>query len=163
MDPRARDLMDANADWWKSDAHREDREVVLAVDRAVAADGFTPNTDDYYIEMVRRARQRGLGDLIQLPTWMSEDDLVDEDVQRRNRKPKGRRPVNRGPGGMGEGGGDRGEMTRLKREASGKVQLTPRDFRRMEQFRLDPKNPKHLQEYARGKAEQARQELSTRG
>jgi hypothetical protein len=167
LDRRAEEFIKANSEWWEDDAHIEDRKVIEAIDVAVTHDGYDQTTDDYYIELARRAHARGLGDLIQLPDWITKEDLgLDDDDhgrnQRRNGKPGPRRRG--GPGGLGSGGerGDR-ELSELKKEAKGVIRLTQRDAQRMRQMRLDPNNKEHMRRWAEAKRESAREELARRG
>lgn len=169
---RAQDVIDANRDWWDDKSRATDRQVVLAIDAEVNNDGFDKETPEYYAEIVKRSRARGVE--LELPKWLSEDDVADEeqddnrDVRDRRRtrdrdEPR-RRPARRGPGGMGGGGRKMSDEDRdLQREASGKVTLTIRDRQQMARFRLDPDNAEHVRQFARSRQETARKELARRG
>lgn len=174
LDPLAKQFMDANADWWNDPKRAIDKATIIAIDEAVHRQGFKVNTEEYYVEIARQAKERGLA--IELPEFIREEDLEEEeegeddrrdtrrrDTNTRNRREpqRGRQQGRRGPGGMGSGGG-RGEDRRLRDEAAGKVVLSQADMEKMRRFRLDPNNKVHVREFARQRQESAQRELRSR-
>lgn len=103
---------------------------VKAVDKQVAADGFDPETDDYYKELDKRVKTR-------FPEEYKGSKATEE--VRRNK------PPTLGLRRESSQGKPRGEFE----TRNGKVSLTKAQLQNMRVFGLDPTNIEHIAEYAK--------------
>ena len=53
----AKEFMDENP-WYDTQGRNEESAIVLAIDQALSKDGFDPRTEDYWVELRRRASKR---------------------------------------------------------------------------------------------------------
>ncbi len=75
--------------WYDAQGRDEDSAIVIAVDQALAKDGYDPRTPEYWDELRRRAARR-------LPERFSRDD-GDEPTRRAETKPESKREPRGGP------------------------------------------------------------------
>lgn len=106
-------------------------QFVRAVDKAIAAEGFDPETDEFYEEMDRRISER-------YPEEYKGRKKGKDDAPRRQRPPSAnfRR----------EGDGTRPKRGEFNVK-NGKVKLTARQIQIMRNFQLDPGNPADVREF----------------
>jgi hypothetical protein len=126
--------MEDQGDWYKQDGFERQTRLANRLDKEVYADGYDPDTPQYFKELNKRIKERA-------PELY--DDLEagadDTDTGKRRGKPVVA-PVS-------------GNETRHQRSSSSKVELDAEDFRTMRQFNLDPNDPEVLREFARNKRE----------
>lgn len=115
--------------WFGDAKYRVETVAAIAIDREVAAEGYKPDTPQFFAELDRRIRKK-------LPQ-----------VAQAARQPSGQPVVKRKqqPPVAAVRGAQPSTVVR------GKVTLTRSDIANMHTFKLDPKNPEHVKEYARQK------------
>lgn len=125
-------------DWYGADGFERHTRMANLVDREVFADGYDPETPEYFKELDKRvkAKQPNL-----------YEDLAADDPPPKNDKRPTRSPV--APVDSG--------ANRQRSKGSNKVELTEADFANMRRFNLDTHDPEVLKEYARNKREGANQ------
>lgn len=132
---KARRWMDKHADWYGAKGFDRQTRLANRIDKEVFADGFDPNTDEYYRELNRRIRKK-------------EPTLFDDSGRRRSPRRDDSRRRQSPVAGVGT------EDSSSRRNTRGsKVELNDADFANMRKFGLDPKDPEVLKEYARNKRE----------
>jgi hypothetical protein len=81
----AKQFMDNNK-WYDPQGRNEDSAIVMAIDNALSKDGYDPRTEDYWVELERRAARR-------LPERFGkqtrERDRDDDYEDKQERKPRG--------------------------------------------------------------------------
>jgi hypothetical protein len=115
--------------WWDPNGGDLDSQIMLLLDRQVSAEGFLPNTDDYWDELRDRAAERlphrfqddGQG------RQQQHDPRMNGNVQqlRPQQQAQQQPPMRRGPatGGAAEGGAPRGNGTQVLLTAGRKEEL----------------------------------------
>jgi len=127
--------MEDQGDWYKQDGFERQTRLANRLDKEVYADGYDPNTPEYFKELNKRIQEKA-------PELYDDLDAgaeSDTDTERRRGKPVVA-PVG-------------GNETRHQRSSSSKVNLDAEDFATMRQFNLDPNDPEVLREFARNKRE----------
>ena len=73
-----------NNKWYDPQGRNEDSAIVMAIDQALAKDGYDPRTEDYWVELERRAARR-------LPERFGKQsrDRDDDYEDKQERKPRG--------------------------------------------------------------------------
>lgn len=129
--------MEDQGDWYKMQGFERQTRLANRLDKEVFADGYLPDTPEYFEELDRRIREKE-------PTLYDELDAGAEDTDTdKGKRKKGKNVV--APVG--------GNETRHQRSSSSKVELDAEDFATMRQFNLDPNDPEVLKEFARNKRE----------
>jgi hypothetical protein len=126
--------MEDRADWYKQGGFERQTRLANRLDKEVFADGYDPETPEYFEELDRRIKEKA-------PELYDELDAgaKDDTAERKPGKPVVA-PVS-------------GNETRHQRSSGSKVQLDAEDFATMRQFNLDPNDPEVLKEFARNKRE----------
>jgi hypothetical protein len=119
-------------DWYNQPGKERYTRLTNRLDREVAAEGYDPKSDDYWVELDTRLKREA-------PELFAED------------KPERKRSGDRVAPVSGDAGGT------AKRSTDSRVRLERADFRVMRKFGLDPNNPKHVKEFARNKLEADRE------
>jgi hypothetical protein len=134
--PAANPLTDqwkARNRWFGDPAYAAESVAATVIDKEVAKDGYKPNTPQFFAELDRRLRKK----MPQIAQLSRSQPGAQPGVQQQRRAQP---PVSAVRG------------ARHTTVVRGKVTLTPGDIRNMHTFKLDPKNPEHVKEYARQKA-----------
>lgn len=121
--------MDDRADWYGAKGFERQTRLANRLDREVFADGYDPNTEEYFQELDRRLKEK-------------EPNLYD-DADTGNSRQRRRSPV--APVG--------GAESNQPRRSASKVELGEEDFANIRRFGMDPNDPQVLKEYARNKRE----------
>lgn len=127
---KAKRWIERHSDWYGARGFERQTRLANRIDREVHADGYDPNTDEYYKELTRRIKRKA-------------PEVFDEPGGSRKKRRRRRSPVG------GVGGADNARRS----TRGGKVDLTEADFANMRRFNLDPNDPEVLKEYARNKRE----------
>jgi len=132
--------MEDRGDWYRQAGFERQTRLANRIDKEVYADGYRPDSPDYFKELDRRLKEKE-------PSLYESLDAADDDTGKDDPPDKGRgkqvvAPVS-------------GNESRRQRTSSSKVELTPEDFATMRQFNLDTKDPEVLKEFARNKAQGA--------
>lgn len=131
--------MEDRSDWYKMPGFERQTRMANRLDKAVFADGYLPDTPEYFEELDRRIKEKE-------PTLYDDLDAGADDTDTNDDKGKRKRGKNVvAPVG--------GNETRHQRSSSSKVELDAEDFATMRQFNLDPNDPEVLKEFARNKRE----------
>jgi len=133
--------MDDRGDWYGANGFDRQTRLANRIDKEVYADGYRPDSPDYFKELDRRLKDKEPGlyeDLGAAGDDTDTDDNKDDQDARRGKNVVA--PVG-------------GNETRRQRTSSSKVELGPEDFDTMRQFNLDTNDPEVLKEFARNKAE----------
>jgi hypothetical protein len=79
----AKQFIESNK-WYDPQGRNEDSAIVMAIDQALAKDGYDPRTEDYWVELERRAARR-------LPERFGKQsrDRDDDYEDKQERKPRG--------------------------------------------------------------------------
>jgi hypothetical protein len=131
--------MDGHSDWYGARGFERQTRLANRIDKEVFADGFRPDSDDYFEELDKRIKKKE-------PNLF--DDVTADDA---DDDTKGKRPTSPVAGVETTG-------VRRQRTSGSKVELTEDDFANMRRFNLDPSDPEVLKEYARNKREADLQE-----
>jgi hypothetical protein len=126
--------MEGHDDWYGANGFERQTRLANRLDKEVFADGYRPDTDEYFEELDKRIKEKE-------PTLFDDVDADDAN------KTSGKRPK-RSPVAVVDGAG-----TRRQRTSGSKVELGEDDFANMRRFNLDPNDPEVLKEYARNKRE----------
>lgn len=105
--------------------------AVRVLDAAVLADGFKPDTQEYFTELNRRIHA-------ELPNLRGRVQRIGDATREARPQP---RPITHAPAPKGG----------QRRPSGNVVMLSQTDVANMQNFKLDPKNPEHVKEYARQK------------
>ena len=132
--------MDDRGDWYGAEGFDRQTRLANRLDKEVYADGYRPDTTDYFEELDRRIKEKE-------PKLYESLDAADDDTGKDDKTDKGRGKQVVAPVG--------GNETRRQRTSSSKVELTSEDFDTMRQFNLDTNDPEVLKEFARNKAQGA--------
>jgi len=135
---KADDWMDGHGDWYGARGFERQTRLANRIDKEVYADGFRPDSDDYFEELDKRIKEKE-------PNLF--DDVAADDAD----DTPGKRPTSPVAGVETAG-------VRRQRTSGSKVELTEDDFANMRRFNLDPSDPEVLKEYARNKREADLQE-----
>jgi hypothetical protein len=133
----AQKWMDDRADWYKQAGFERQTRLANRLDREVFADGYDPNTPEYFEELDRRIKEKA-------PEVYDDLEAGADDGADDNKEDK------RGKNVVTPVGGNE---TRHQNTSSSKVELDAEDFATMRQFNLDPNDPEVLKEFARNKRE----------
>lgn len=128
--------MDDQSDWYKASGFERQTRLANRLDKEVYADGYDPDTPQYFKELNKRIQEKA-------PELYDDLDAdADDDASAGKRRGK---PVVAPVGGN--------ETRQQRSSSSSKVDLDAEDFRTMRQFNLDPNDPEVLREFARNKRE----------
>ena len=131
--------MDDRGDWYGANGFERQTRLANRLDKEVFADGYRPDTPDYFKELDRRIKEKE-------PKLYEDLDAAGDDADRDDDTTDTRRGKNVvAPVG--------GNEARRQRTSSSKVELTEDDFATMRQFNLDTNDPEVLKEFARNKRE----------
>lgn len=133
--------MKDRGDWYGANGFERQTRLANRLDKEVFADGYRPDTPDYFEELDRRIKDKEPKLYEDLDAADDADDKDDTDDTKDTRR--GKNVV--APVG--------GNETRRQRTSSSKVELTEQDFAVMRQFNLDTNDPEVLKEFARNKRE----------
>lgn len=133
--------MDDRGDWYGANGFERQTRLANRLDKEVFADGYRPDTPDYFKELDRRIKEKEPKLYEDLDAASDDTDADDTDDTKDTRR--GKNVV--APVG--------GNETRRQRTSSSKVELTEQDFAVMRQFNLDTNDPEVLKEFARNKRE----------
>lgn len=120
--------MSDRADWYGARGFERQTRLANRLDKEVFADGYDPNTAEYFEELDRRIKEKE-------PNLF---DDADEKPRRQRRSPVA--PVS-------------DSDSKSTRRSRGKVELGEEDFANIRRFGMDPNDPEVLKEYARNKRE----------
>lgn len=136
----AKKWMDDRGDWYGANGFERQTRLANRLDKEVFADGYSPDTPDYFKELDRRmkAKQPKLYEDLDADDDTDNDDKDDATVTRRGKSIVA--PVG-------------GNEARRQRTSGSKVDLTPEDFAVMRDFNIDTNDPAALKEFAMNKRE----------
>jgi len=132
--------MDDRGDWYGARGFERQTRLANRLDKEVYADGYRPDSPDYFTELDRRLKEKEPSLYEDLDAAGDADTTDDKPDKRRGKQVVA--PVG-------------GNETRRQRTSSSKVQLDKEDFATMREFNLDPNDPEVLKEFARNKAQGA--------
>jgi len=132
--------MEDRGDWYGAKGFERQTRLANRLDKEVFADGYRPDSPDYFEELDRRLREKepNLYDDLGAADDTDKYDKEDKPDKRRGK------PVVAPVGG---------NESRRQRTSTSKVELTEDDFATMRQFNLDTNDPEVLKEFARNKRE----------
>lgn len=136
----AEQWMEDRGDWYGASGFERQTRLANRIDKEVHADGYRPDSPDYFKELDRRLREKEPSLYEDLD---AAGDDIDEEGEQETTKRRGKNVVT--PVG--------GNETRRQRTSGSKVELTKEDFAVMREFNLDPNDPEVLKEFARNKRE----------
>lgn len=139
----AKTWMDDRGDWYGAEGFDRQTRLANRLDKEVYADGYRPDSPDYFKELDRRIKAKEPGLYEDLDAAGDDDLDRDDDKDTKTEQRRGKSVV--APVG--------GNEARRQRTSSSKVELTERDFATMRQFNLDTNDPEVLKEFARNKRE----------
>ncbi len=135
--PKANEYIALNP-WVGSPAHGEQTQALTIIDKALMAEGYNPNDDDYYVQLASRLNRR-------FPGLMK--------VKGTEAKPKRKKKMATKPVVPT----DRGKVSRKTRKRQ-KTTLMAEDRDVMQKFGLDPRNAEHRTSFLKNKHERLRSE-----
>jgi hypothetical protein len=140
-DTLAATWMEDRNDWYGANGFERQTRLANRLDKEVYADGYRPDTPEYFEELDKRIKAKEPKLYDDLDDAGEDTDTDDTDDTKDTRR--GKNVV--APVG--------GNESRRQRTSSSKVELTERDFATMRQFNLDTNDPEVLKEFARNKRE----------
>lgn len=130
--------VDGHSDWYQQKGFERQTRLANRIDKEVFADGYDPDSPEYFEELDRRIKEKE-------PSLY--DDLDAADVAPRKEDTRRGKPQSV----VAPVGGN--ENSRQRSSSSNKVELTEEDFANMRRFNLNTNDPEVLKEYARNKRE----------
>jgi len=113
---------------------------VRGVDKALAADGFDPETDEYYREMDKRIKKRYPEEY---KMQRKDEDLDAEETEEEDPPPRRKHPS----ANLRRGNDKPSKSAKEFNIQNGKVTLTDRQKANMRKFQMDPTNKDDVREY----------------
>jgi len=135
---KAEDWMSEQSDWYGARGFERQTRLANRIDKEVVADGYDPDTDEYFEELTSRIKEKE-------PTLFDDGDDAGDDIDDKPDKTRGKKKSPVAPVDGAEGS--------RRRTSGNKVELGERDFAVMREFNLDPNDPEVLKEFARNKQE----------
>lgn len=132
--------MEDRGDWYGANGFERQTRLANRLDKEVYADGYRPDSPDYFKELDRRLEEKE-------PKLYEDLDAAGDDADTDDEQDTTTR---RGKNVVAPVGGNE---TRRQRTSSSKVELTKEDFAVMREFNLDTNDPEVLKEFARNKRE----------
>lgn len=147
----ARRWTEANELWWEDEEFAAERGAANGIHNSLIKEGSDPKTDAHYVEVTRRLQKKFPKLAIEMPASVARRRLADElgdrddvDDEETGKGTRRRSPV-RSTGGTG----DDAQASRNRLD----VQLDAQDQATMRAIGLDPRNDKHVLQFAQSKRE----------
>lgn len=143
----AKRWMKANDEWWDDDEFRIEHDAAVTMDEELIAEGSDPDSEEHYVELVERLKDKFPKLKVRLPKGMStkaRKEEIDDETDVEPRRVSTRRPAvpsfsDRGP--------SEGRPRPRPREGR-RVVLTAQQRSNMLKFGMDPDSDKDVRAYA---------------